>query len=443
MILRKAPGWITLSLFLLASIPPALSAQTNQDYIVRYRGGSSEASRAASVQRSGARMRFNYSIIDAAAVTAPNDKVLAVLQRDPDVLSIELDHRIFATQSSIAGDVRINGKPGGGGSGGGGGGTPAEVIPAGVARIGAPSATSGAGVGVAIVDTGIDFGHQDLAPAPDAPATAFSAYGGSCQDNHGHGTHVAGIVAAKMGNNLDVVGVAPAATVYCVKVLDSTGSGSDSAVIAGLNWIGQNAALVSPKIQVVNMSLGRPASSDDSAMQLAIDTLAANGIAVVVSACNDAKVEASSQVPAGLNNVFAVASTTAKSGTNACRRLKSPISGDTASYFTTDGPTVLISAPGEEEEDVSSGCIISSLGILSLKLGGGTTRMSGTSMSSPHVAGVVARMIQAAGGVVNLTTLRSDIQANALLKNVAPYDSPTTTYTFDGIREGIVRAPQN
>ncbi|MDP6420550.1 MAG: S8 family serine peptidase [SAR202 cluster bacterium] len=94
-----------------------------------------------------------------------------------------------------------------------------QVVPSGVTRIGAAPgqlSETGAGVGVAIVDTGIDLGNPDLNHGSDC----FTAYA-SCQDGAGHGTHVAGIVAAN-DNDVDVVGVAPGATVYAVKVLDDT-----------------------------------------------------------------------------------------------------------------------------------------------------------------------------------------------------------------------------
>src|SRR5262249_572554 len=152
---------------------------------------------------------------------------------------------------AIPGAIDAKGKPthsGGSGSG--------EIIPEGVKRVGQPTATSnGAGIGVAIVDTGIDLSNADLAP----PACTFRAFGGSFPDDNGHGTHGSGIVAALKGNNIGTVGVAPAATLYCAKVLDSTGSGSDSNVIAGLDWVASIRA-----IRVVNMSLGRDGTPDDN-----------------------------------------------------------------------------------------------------------------------------------------------------------------------------------
>ena len=318
---------------------------------------------------------------------------------------------------------------------GGGGSSTVQIVPEGVKRIGAAPGVvgyTGAGIGVAVVDTGVDLAHHDL-----AAVDAFSAFGGSAQDDNGHGTHVSGIIAA-LNNGIDVVGVAPGAQIYAVKVLDSSGSGSDASVIAGLDYVAANSENVSPHIRVVNMSLGRPVSSDDSAMEAAIQNVVAKGITVVVAAGNDCGSEISGQVPAGFPEVIAVASTTAKDGTK--NRAGYLIYGDTASYFTTDGLGVTISAPGEDQENVSNAYLLSSVGILSTRLGGGTTRMSGTSMASPHAAGVVALLYEKAGGTLSPSIVRSKLAA-ASNKGVAPKDSPTSCYTFDGAREGVLYAP--
>jgi subtilisin family serine protease len=316
-------------------------------------------------------------------------------------------------------------KPGGGGSSTG------QVIPEGVKRIGASGAFTGAGIGVAVVDTGVDIFNADLAPVVDA----FSSFGvgGSAQDDNGHGTHVAGIIAAR-NNGVGVVGVAPAAQIYAVKVLDASGSGSDASVIAGLNYVAENAN----SIRVVNMSLGRPASSDDSAMHTAVQNLVSLGVTVVVAAGNDCGSVISQQVPAGFSEVIAVASTTAKDGTK--NRFGYGIGADTASYFTTDGAGVAISAPGEDQENVSNGYFISSVGILSTRLGGGTTRMSGTSMASPHAAGVAALLYQQ-NGSLSPTEVRNRLAAGDPSAASAPKDSPTGCYSFDHVREGVLYAP--
>src|SRR5262249_22042562 len=134
-----------------------------------------------------------------------------------------------------------------------------EVIPTGVARIGAPTAhltATGAGVGVAVVDTGLDLNHPDLLIG----TPCFFAFGVSCDDDHGHGTRVGGIIAARK-NGSGVLGVAPDATLYAVKVFDEYGQGTDDTVIQGLEWIAS--APVSPAIRVVNLSFYRDATPDD------------------------------------------------------------------------------------------------------------------------------------------------------------------------------------
>jgi subtilisin len=413
----------------LSSMAAALSAQVldvpagspnSQDYIVSFRAGTGPSERAQVVLQAGAQARFNYTIVDAAAVRVPNENALAALQRHPRVESIVPDRVMTAIQSPNA---KPN-KPGGGGDSGAGG----EIMPEGVKRVGLPGSSSdGTGIGVAILDTGIDYNHVDLAVAP----AKFDAFGGNCFDGNGHGTHVSGIVAAKQGNGTGVVGVAPKATLHCVKVLNDQGSGSDSNIMAGLDWVYQNR--VANNLRVVNMSLGRLGTlNDNPSLRAAITKLYQEKIVVVVAAGNDPTKVVNQQVPATYPEVFAVASTTAIDGTEQCSFLSAPIKKDTASYFTTDGffdgvtrIGVTISAPGEDAEIVSRNCMISSVGILSLKAGGGTTRMSGTSMASPHVAGVVARMMQK--GSAEVESIRGLIRSEATLAGTAPFASPTSS----------------
>jgi subtilisin family serine protease len=163
-------------------------------------------------------------------------------------------------------------------------------------------------------------------------------------------------------------------------------------------------------------------------------------------------------VPAGYSEVIAVASTTAQNGVNGYDEFfpacvgETSIKKDTASYFSTDGRFtggigVTVSAPGEEQEDIfsfSGACFVESIGILSTLLDGGTIGLFGTSMSSPHVAGVVALMWQkemSAGRILTPEFARTQIRNSVDRIGTAPLDSPTEEYTFDGEREGVIWAP--
>lgn len=421
---------VACALVLTVSTPGAAQAPVSRtaELIVLFRDGVTPAERSRSVRLSGGVAMRHFRHVSASTARA-DTRARVLLERHPDVLAVVPDR-----------EVEKLGKPTGSGTV-----TAAQIVPSGVTRIGAqPGAIphTGVAVGVAVVDTGIDFAHADLTVSADC----FTAYA-TCQDDEGHGTHVAGIVAAR-DNERDAVGVAPDATVYAVKVLNRRGRGTDSTIMAGLDWIVDHATLVSPPIRVVNMSLGRAGTLDDNpALRASVQAVTLAGVAVVVAAGNDSTLEVADQVPATYPEVIAVASTTATSGSSACAWHPAPVLADTASYFTTDGALdaqsgigVSSSAPGEDREDIGKNCFLKSVGILSTRLGGGTIRMSGTSMAAPHVTGVVALMAE------QLATLTPDdarqrLRAGARAVDTAPIDSPAGGHSFDGEHEGIVWAP--
>ena len=360
--------------------------------------------------------------------------------------------------------------------------------PDGVIRVGIPTATSnGQGIGVAVVDTGIYFDHEDLNPAPDVPAVqtapgVFSdgtSYNGSnegqsAKDTWGHGTHVAGRIAA-LDNNYGTLGVAPHATLYAVKV-DATPGGviATTDIIAGLEWIIAKGATLSPPIRVVNISSGGPFEDPivDQMYHDRITDLYNMKIVVVVSAGNNPAVEVSSLMPAAWAETITVAATVASDGLGVCDPFFTPadipVLADTAASFTTDGTGVDISAPGAERSDAIGGCTGFFYGTLSTtsprneppapeEVNGtygrkipaplGWLEARGTSFSAPLVAGVVARILQA-NPTLDVEGVRLEIGNLADKVGVAPLDHPWdgswlgVNYSFDGIYEGIAQAPQ-
>jgi subtilisin len=266
--------------------------------------------------------------------------------------------------------------------------TPSELqpVPWGVSRVGAPLAhNTGAGINVYVIDTGIDPDHRDL--NVQGGYAVERCRGGGCaaawDDDHGHGTHVAGTIGA-LDNEVDVVGVAPGVNLYAVKVLAKNGSGTRSGVIAGINWVtGHNTGVA----RVANMSLGGSGSKtgtctssgftgSDSYHQ-AICTATNSGVVFAVAAGNSGA-NASGAVPAAYDDTVITASATNSSDNWPSWSNWGDKSG---TWIPTASAPVALAAPG--------------VSVLSTRAGGGTTTMSGTSMASPHVAGAIALYLEA------------------------------------------------
>jgi len=268
--------------------------------------------------------------------------------------NITSDPRVnYIEQDSV---VSIFKKPTGTpGKGGSGESTeqPPQSIPTGITRINGPISGS-VNVDVAVIDTGIDPSHPDL----NVVSGVNFAKGKSWSDGNGHGTHVAGTIAAK-NNDIGVVGVAPDARLYAVKVLDKRGSGFMSDVIAGVNWVAVNA----DTIDVANMSLG---GSVSSTLNAAVENAVSAGVVFVVAAGNNSG-DACLKSPASAPNAITVSALDDRDGVS---------NDDPFASFSNYGNCVDMIAPG--------------VYILSTWKDGGYNTISGTSMASPHVAGAAA-----------------------------------------------------
>lgn len=322
---------LLLAVVLVCILAAQSHAQPLDRYIVTIQAPAEQAAEA--VLRAGGGVIHVYSNIPAIAIQIPA-QALEGLARNPLVVDIEPDS-VVTTMAKPAKPTPSQ---------------PDQTLPWGVDRIDAECAHAqgvvGTGVKVAVVDTGIDLQHPDLVVKGGRnminPRKSYT-------DDNGHGTHVAGIIAA-LNNQIGVVGVAPGASLYAVKVLSASGSGWTSDIMAGVDWCIDN------NMDVVNMSLGGGAYS--ATFQALCNEAFAAGIYIVAAAGNES---GAVSYPAAYDNVIGVSATN---------------SSDGFASFSNFGVGVDIAAPG--------------VYIYSTYKGGGYATMSGTSMAAPHVAGTLA-----------------------------------------------------
>ncbi len=253
-----------------------------------------------------------------------------------------------------------------------------------------PSSNTGAGVLVAVVDTGIFLTHSEFTGRIAAGGACFGGTtacpGTSAQgnDNHGHGTHVAGIIAGA-ANGAGNTGVAPGASLLAVKVLDANGSGTYTAVGQGISYAATKSA------RVINMSLG--GSSPSTTLLAPLQQAATAGSVIVAAAGNSGNALAPGYPAAYATQAGIVGSMlivgSVKSSNVISTFSQTPGSGGCVASggATTCFKDVFLVAPGEN--------------ILSAYLGGGYATMSGTSMATPYVSGVAARVIGASPFLTN------------------------------------------
>jgi type VII secretion-associated serine protease mycosin len=233
----------------------------------------------------------------------------------------------------------------------------------------------GTGVTVAVVDSGVDKTHPDLA-GQVLPGTDFVAPGDGSADGHGHGTHVGGIIAAVANNGIGVAGLSPGVKLLPVRVLDNTGAGWSSDTAAGIVWAVDHGA------QVINLSLGGP--SPTTVGQQAVDYAVAHGVVVVAAAGNGRATGNQVNYPAAYAGVVGVAATDRT---------------DATASFSNTGAYVDIAAPG--------------VGIASTYPGGGYANMSGTSMATPYAAAAAA-LVKSANPSLGSDAVTAVLEQSAL-----------------------------
>ncbi|WP_319507695.1 S8 family serine peptidase [uncultured Methanolobus sp.] len=314
-----------LSILLSFVVAPASAAPNDDEKVpvlIKFKGKTD----AQLVKANGGSIKYEYDVVPAIAAELPQ-KAIDALSKNPNIELIEPD-----------GIAQITG----------------ETIPWGINRVNAPATQAlgftGSSVKVAVIDTGVDYNHPDLA------ANYLGGYDyvnddTNPMDDHSHGTHVAGTVLG-IDNDIGVLGVAPNAGFYALKAADASGYCSYSDIIASINWAMNNDA------DVITMSLG---GSYSSTLKAACDNAYNSGVVLVGAAGNSGGAVI---YPAGFDSVIAVSATD---------------SNNVKASWSSYGPEVELAAPG--------------VSIYSTMPGSSYGYKSGTSMATPHVTGVVALLL--------------------------------------------------
>lgn len=339
-----------------------------QGWIVTYRSAVTRPAEAtAQRERAGgfrARYRFRSAVHGFAARLSSEQA--SALRADPAVRSVTPDIPVHALGDPIAAG---------------------ETVPVGLRRIGAVAGSTARGASsaaVAVIDSGVELDHPDLNVSD---GTNCISPGQPAGDDEGHGTHVAGTIAAR-NNGSGVIGVAPGTRIWAVKVLDSSGNGTASSVICGLDWVAAHAAALN--IKVANMSIGgdeAPSTCLTSSLHGAVCAAVAAGVTVVVAAGNDGRDYGASPVgvPADYPEALTVSAMGDADGLPGAAGVFGTC-GDGESDDAAASFSDFATQPADAAHEIAAPGVC----VTSTYKDGGYAIASGTSMASPHVAGLVA-----------------------------------------------------
>lgn len=296
------------------------------------------------------------------------------------------------------------------------------AVPTGVSRIGAqvhgdPLSGGPVNMDIAILDVGIDRSHEDLSVMGGRNFTPGDP--NAWDDDHGHGTHVAGIVGAK---GKGVVGVAPGARLWAVKVCQANGGCRTSDIVAGLDWIAEQKRSGTIDFAAANFSISTPDSESacddpESSVHRSICSLVNEGVVFVLAAGNDARDKASFPVGLSVSAMADFDGIPGAAGQATCWDDED----DTLATFSNAGASVHLAAPGV--------CIVSTSP-------GGYAVLTGTSMAAPHVTGAVALYLHANNMAPAVDREGADAIKQAIISAALPQGTAQHPCSYDDDRAG-------
>ncbi|MRX73083.1 S8 family serine peptidase [Bacillus lacus] len=372
---------LSLSLSLFANDAFAKAPESSEKFRVVIKGSSTEKSKLKGSH--GLHRDFGND----GFTTDVNEKQFQALQKNKNIeVEVVPEIQVAARQTVKAAAV------------------PAARVPWGIKAIynnsSLTSTSGGDGIKIAVLDTGVNTSHIDLAGNSEQckDFTTTSTYvNNSCTDKNGHGTHVAGSALANGGSDgLGIYGVAPQAKLWAYKVLTDSGSGYSDDIAAAVRHAADEGTRTGSKV-IISMSLG---GSKDTLIANAVDYAYSKGALIIAAAGNSGYNANTIGYPGALPNAVAVAAleNVQQNGTYRVANFSSRGNPNTAGDYVIQERDIEISSPGASIESTASN--------------GGYTVLSGTSMATPHVSGLAAKIWSSNRSLSNVQ-VRADLQNRA------------------------------